>query len=319
MPKESSLCAPLCALLWFSLIQDESIQHASCSWRLGFAHEREGSMIPGESIDIIDISVVIPAHNEATRILPYLRQVVEYFNHQPAPTKCWSSTMAVPTRRPRSSETLPAPLRLCDFSDCRNAGGKGLLSDMECSGLSDTFSCLPMRMEPLPSTSSPGSKKPWQMEGMLRSDRALAARLPDFSVRSRLSRGLLGFLFNAAAQQIGFRGMSDTQCGFKLFRREVAQELFAYPSIDGFGFDLEILYLAQQRGYRIKEVPVNWSDQRGSKVRILRNGFSMLHNLAQIRRNYKKGRYDTPSFSSDVVVVGSSHFESPLNMTDSPS
>jgi len=108
-------------------------------------------------------------------------------------------------------------------------------------------------------------------------------------------------LFNAAVRLSGIKGIADTQCGFKLFRRIVAQELFAYASIDGFGFDLELLYLAQQRGYRIAEVPVNWSDKPGSKVRVLRDGLAMLRELAVIRRNDQRGRYRLPSLSPELM------------------
>jgi len=280
-------------------------------------------MLPGDSTDItdiIEISVVIPAHNEATRILPYLRQVVEYFNHQgrsyevlvvdDGSTDETSAIVGAIARSAPAVRLLRLPQRRGKGAAVRHGmrwavGYIQLFADADGATPIDELSRLEKAL-------ADGGD-------VAIGSRALAARLPDFSVRARLSRSLLGFLFNAAAQQIGFRGISDTQCGFKLFRRVVAQELFAYPSIDGFGFDLEILYLAQQRGYRIKEVPVNWSDQPGSKVRVLRDGFTMLHNLAQIRRNYKKGRYDIPSFSSDLVAVGSSRFENPLNMTDSPS
>ena len=131
--------------------------------------------------------------------------------------------------------------------------------------------------------------------------RALAARLPNFVVHARVHRSVLGSLFNAAVRLSGIKGIADTQCGFKLFRRIVAQELFAYASIDGFGFDLELLYLAQQRGYRIAEVPVNWSDKPGSKVRVLRDGLAMLRELAVIRRNDQRGRYRLPSLSPELM------------------
>src|SRR5262249_55671637 len=95
--------------------------------------------------------------------------------------------------------------------------------------------------------------------------RVLASRLPDFHVQARLHRIILGGLFNMAVRQSGIPGISDTQCGFKLFRRAIAEDLFAVSTIDGYGFDLELLYVALRRGYRIVEVPVNWADQPGSK------------------------------------------------------
>ena len=125
--------------------------------------------------------------------------------------------------------------------------------------------------------------------------RSLASRLPNYAVQARLYRTIMGNLFNSVVQQSGLRGITDTQCGFKLFRQTVAADLFGVSSIDGYGFDLELLYVAQQRGYRIAEIPVNWSDQPGSKVRVLRDGFAMLRELAVIRRNGARGYYSSPS------------------------
>jgi len=133
--------------------------------------------------------------------------------------------------------------------------------------------------------------------------RTLASRLPGFTVQARLHRILLGMVFNSAVRQSGIRGIEDTQCGFKLFRRNVAQDLFSVASIDGYGFDLELLYVAQQRGYRIAEVPVNWADQPGSKVRILRDGFAMLRELANIKQNGVKGLYDSQPISYPIHPV----------------
>jgi dolichyl-phosphate beta-glucosyltransferase len=121
---------------------------------------------------------------------------------------------------------------------------------------------------------------------------------------------VLGTLFNAAVRQGGITGISDTQCGFKLFRRTIAQDLFSYASINGFGFDLELLYLAQQRGYRIAEVPVNWSDQPGSKVHVFKDGLAMLRDLAVIKRNHQRGRYP---FSPEFVRLGASRIRMPAS------
>ena len=70
--------------------------------------------------------------------------------------------------------------------------------------------------------------------------------------------------------------MVDTQCGFKLFRGAVADALFPEITTDGFGFDVELLMLAERRGYRVVEVAVNWADQPGSKVAVLREGPRMI-------------------------------------------
>jgi len=79
---------------------------------------------------------------------------------------------------------------------------------------------------------------------------------------------------------VGLRDIKDTQCGFKFFRSSVAQELFRHQRIDGYMFDVEILYLARKMGYRIAQVPVLWRDDADSRLELfsgnLRNGIDLL-------------------------------------------
>ncbi len=83
----------------------------------------------------------------------------------------------------------------------------------------------------------------------------------------------------------------DTQCGFKLFRREAAMRLFTAQRAMGFSFDLEILYLARKFGYRVVEVPVRWFDAPGSKVDTVRDGLRFIRDLGQLILNDACGRY----------------------------
>jgi len=81
-----------------------------------------------------------------------------------------------------------------------------------------------------------------------------------------------GRLFNFSLRALGATRFKDTQCGFKAFRREAAQWIFSRLTVDGFGFDVEALALADVMGYKIRERPVEWSDAPGSTVRALRDG-----------------------------------------------
>lgn len=101
-------------------------------------------------------------------------------------------------------------------------------------------------------------------------------------------RQLVGRFFPLLVHLLVFKDVKDTQCGFKLFKRDVARELFSSQKITGFSFDVETLYLAKKRGYRIKEVPVVWFNSRESQVRILRDSFLMLKDLWRIRLTHKK-------------------------------
>jgi dolichyl-phosphate beta-glucosyltransferase len=93
---------------------------------------------------------------------------------------------------------------------------------------------------------------------------------------------------------LSVHGLYDTQCGFKLFRGPVAHDLFSRMRMTGFSFDVEVLLMAQRRGYRIAEVPVNWVHQPGSKVRLVRDSLRMSRDLLAIRANSVRGEYDRP-------------------------
>lgn len=92
---------------------------------------------------------------------------------------------------------------------------------------------------------------------------------------------------------IGLR-FEDTQCGFKAFSREAAHSTFSLQRIEGFGFDPEILYIAQKQGWRLLETPVRWSHVEGSKLNPLTTPLKVLLEVSTIRWNDLLGRYDAP-------------------------
>ncbi len=111
-----------------------------------------------------------------------------------------------------------------------------------------------------------------------------AVRAPGADVRQSAKRWLFGRIFNLAVTTLVLKGFLDTQCGFKCFTREAAQTLFKLQQFDGFSFDVEILYLAQRKKMRIKEVPVMWSQGQDSKVRLFRDSYRMFRDLLRLRR-----------------------------------
>jgi glycosyltransferase involved in cell wall biosynthesis len=119
--------------------------------------------------------------------------------------------------------------------------------------------------------------------------RALRREL--IAVRQSRLRELAGQSFNLILQLITGLAFKDTQCGFKLFRREAARQVFAQQRIHAFGFDPEVLFLAGKFGYRTREVPVRWAHSEGSKVRVLRDGIRMVRDLLLIRWNDLTGKY----------------------------
>lgn len=103
-------------------------------------------------------------------------------------------------------------------------------------------------------------------------------------------REMLGRGFNKLVQLLAIRGIEDTQCGFKMFTRDAAKEIFRRCTLDGFSFDFEALMIAFDLGYRIDEVPIRWAHQEGSKVVLMRDGPRMLRDLAKLRMGGKRRR-----------------------------
>lgn len=104
-------------------------------------------------------------------------------------------------------------------------------------------------------------------------------------------RERLGKIFTWLSDRLATRNISDVTCGFKVFSRQAAHDLFRRGRLDDFSFDAEILFLAQRRGYRIKEVPVTWHDESGTTVRIARDAVRAIRGLLRIRANAASGRY----------------------------
>jgi dolichyl-phosphate beta-glucosyltransferase len=104
-------------------------------------------------------------------------------------------------------------------------------------------------------------------------------------------RELAGIFFNRLVRWIMGIELSDTQCGFKAFRRERARIIFEQQRIEGFGFDPEILFLAKRHGLQVAEIPVRWSHDSGTKVSVVSDGIRMFAELPVIRWNAVRGLY----------------------------
>jgi glycosyltransferase involved in cell wall biosynthesis len=109
--------------------------------------------------------------------------------------------------------------------------------------------------------------------------------------RQSLMRQFYGRSFNLALRILLGLKYKDTQCGFKAFSRRAALKLFPLQTIEGWGFDAELLYLAQRLGLKVKEVPVVWSDRAGTRIHPVRDGIRMFGEVLTIRRHALQGRY----------------------------
>lgn len=104
-------------------------------------------------------------------------------------------------------------------------------------------------------------------------------------------RHLMGRVFNLIVSLLAVRGIQDTQAGFKCFRREAARRLFPLQTIKGWGFDVEILFIAQRSGLQIVEVPINWYYKNRSQVRPIQDTYNMLREVLKVRINGWRGLY----------------------------
>lgn len=104
-------------------------------------------------------------------------------------------------------------------------------------------------------------------------------------------RHLTGRVFNSLIRLLVLPGLDDTQCGFKCFRAEAAQDVFRHQTLGGWAFDVEVLHVARLHGWCIREVPIHWQYFPGSKVSVIRDSVRMFLDLLTIRRNTRQGLY----------------------------
>jgi dolichyl-phosphate beta-glucosyltransferase len=104
-------------------------------------------------------------------------------------------------------------------------------------------------------------------------------------------RKYIGNTFNSIVQSLLLPGIRDTQCGFKLFKHEIGQDLFSVNTQNGYAFDVEILFVARIRGYKTTEIAINWHNVEGSKVNVFKDSVLMLIEVLRITCGACFGRY----------------------------
>jgi dolichyl-phosphate beta-glucosyltransferase len=239
----------------------------------------------------IFLSVVIPAHNEVERIGPTLERVLEYLAQQGYTFEVIVvddvSQDATADVVARFQQRTPQ-LRLVQRTAQPGKGAAVQAGMLAAKGRWVVFSDADL--------STPIEEVEKLLVAVEREgyDAAIGSRgLPqsDLRVRQPWYRETMGRGFNLMVRAIALHGFRDTQCGFKLFRGEAAQELFRRQTIMGFAFDVEVLFLAVKRGLRIKEVPVTWINSPRSKVDPIRDSLRMARDMIGIRVRSMLGLY----------------------------
>jgi glycosyltransferase involved in cell wall biosynthesis len=237
----------------------------------------------------VKVSFVIPAFNEATRILDTLRRIAEYRKHLPYATEILVVDDGSTDETADIVERMEHPgLRLI-----RNRTNRGKGYSVKCGVLAATGDYVLFSDADL---STP-------IEEMANLLTAAVKENADVVVGSRgldnryiekhqsLVRESGGRLFNVMVRMLLGMNIRDTQCGFKLFKRTRVQSAFQKQTTDGFGFDPELLFVMSREGLKILEVPVRWSHAEGSKIRFFRDGVRMFTDLLRIRWNNLTGKY----------------------------
>jgi dolichyl-phosphate beta-glucosyltransferase len=136
-------------------------------------------------------------------------------------------------------------------------------------------------------------------------DVVIASRgLPGSVIEARPAwyRELAGRMFNFILRALTHIPFRDTQCGLKLWRAEVAREIFRYQRLDGFAFDAELVVLASRLGFGIKEIPVRWSHSEGSKLSMFHDGLRMSRDVVRIVRKLGRGSIYAPGIPSSKAI-----------------
>jgi len=235
----------------------------------------------------VQLSVVIPARNEADRLPATLQEVSRYL----ASLGLHWEVVVV------DNASTDATVRLVEEFASNNPGVRLMREPRPGKGAALRKGVLAAQGEVV-LFSDADLSCPIEEEKKLRQalekgyDIAIASRrLPESEVERALGRRLMSTLFNCAVQLLALPGIRDSQCGFKAFRGEAAKRLFAAGKIDGFAFDVEILFLARRIGCRIAEVPVRWKQAGGTRVQALRDAARMVRDILRLRCNWRRGLY----------------------------
>lgn len=240
------------------------------------------------------LSVVIPIYNEATRLAPSLEKIIAYFADQ-------SYTREIVLVDDGSSdnglELAKALLegretyRIISYGSNRGKGYALRQGIIASQGDFVLFSDADL------STPIEELDKfwPWLEAGfeIVQGSR----KMPGAMVERRQPwlRQKMGEVYTWLSGLLLVPGITDVTCGFKSYRGEVARELYALQRLPRWAFDSEILFLAHKHGYRVKECAVRWHDERGTKVRLLRDALNSLREIGLIRLNNWRGYYNSPA------------------------
>jgi dolichyl-phosphate beta-glucosyltransferase len=246
------------------------------------------------------LTLIIPAYNEERRLPRSLEQITAFVQQQPEPMEV---VIVENGSRDRTTEIAEAYAARYPFVRVlHSAKGKGAavrVGMMEGRGRY-LFICDSDLSMPITEVRKflPPTREQY--------DVAIASREGPGAHRYGEPgyRHLMGRVFNLIVRVLAIPGFQDTQCGFKSFRAEVGKEVFAALTMTGWVFDVEALFIAQRRGYRVVAVPIDWYFDADSRIEPLRDTWRMFRDVLLIRLNGWRGVYERANTDSGAKAEG---------------
>jgi len=242
----------------------------------------------------VRLSIVIPVYNEAQRIGPTIQRLVDYLARQSYKREIilvddGSTDQGLTIARHALTESGET-CRVVSYGANR---GKGYALQQ---GI--TRSCGEYVLFSDADLSTPIEELdqmwPWFKQGydVVQGSRKMPGAAVE--LHQPWMRENMGKVYTSLSNLIARVDVSDVTCGFKCYRGEVARHIYSLQRIYGWSFDTEIIHIARQHHYRLKEIPVRWRDERGTKVHLLGDSLRSFQGLLQIRLNSWRGFYRVP-------------------------
>ncbi len=241
--------------------------------------------------ELPSLSLVIPAYNEAApdRLPASISQIAEFVHQQNFPIEVIivNNSSQDDTQKVIDEAAAEFPFIKPMFEGIQGKGA-AVRTGMMAAQYEYVFICdadLSMTIEQVLKFLPP------QHEGY---DIAIASREGPGAKRvdEPPSRHFIGRVFNMIVRIFAVHGFQDTQCGFKCFRRDIVQDICPQQTMIGWSFDVELLHIAQKRGYKIVAVPITWYYKDKSKIKPLRDSYRMFRDVMLIRWNSLRGKYN---------------------------
>ena len=233
------------------------------------------------------LSIIIPAHNEQNRLPDTLEQVIRFLEGQSFTSEVIVVENGSDDETFRIAQIFEKQHKNVHVIQSERGKGAAVRRGMLEAHGEYCFMCdadLSMPVEEIIKFIPPALDD---------FDIAIASREAKGAVRYNEPRyrHLGGRGINLLIQLLILPGLNDTQCGFKCFRADVANDIFKRQTLHGWSFDIELLYIARKHGYRVKEIPIHWYHHPETKVSALRDAIRMIRDIFQIHANARRGVY----------------------------